>query len=94
METSKRLKNKAAKYQYQYDSKGKTIGVFIPIKEWTAISKQYKGLSQEKVGVSKEKQKIKNDIVKALKEVENHRKGKVKLQTAKDFINEMRKELK
>ena len=92
IKTRKRSKNKQVRYQYQYDDNGKTVGVFIPIKEWTAISKQYKGLGQEHKHPSK--QEVKNGIVTALKEVEMHKKGKAKLQNAKDFIREMRKELK
>jgi hypothetical protein len=88
----KKSKNKPVKYQYQYDGNGKTIGVFIPIKEWTAISKQYKGLGKAPIDNPPSKQEIKNGIISAMKEVEKHRQGKVKLQNAKDFIREMRKE--
>lgn len=33
--------------QYISDSKGKTTGVFIPIKEWNALKNKYKGIEQE-----------------------------------------------
>jgi hypothetical protein len=89
---TKKTKGKPARYQYQYDTAGKTIGVFIPIKEWKAISKRYKGLSDEPV--TKQKEKIKKDITAALNEVQKHTQGETKLQNAKDFIREMRKELK
>ena len=39
----------------------------------------------------KSKAKIKQGIVAAMKEVELHRKGKIKLQEAKDFIREMKR---
>jgi hypothetical protein len=37
--------------QYISDSKGKTTGVFIPIKEWNKLKAKYKGIEQEEVDI-------------------------------------------
>ena len=37
--------------QYISDSKGKTTGVFIPIKEWEALKSKYKGLGDNDIDV-------------------------------------------
>jgi hypothetical protein len=37
--------------QYISDSKGKTTGVFIPIKEWEDLKARYKGLEDETMEV-------------------------------------------
>ena len=37
--------------QYISDSSGKTTGVFIPIKEWLKLKKQFDGLEQAEVNI-------------------------------------------
>lgn len=37
--------------QYISDSKGKTTGVFIPIKEWEDLKSKYKGLGDKEMDV-------------------------------------------
>jgi hypothetical protein len=37
--------------QYISDNKGKTTGVFIPIKEWNALKNKYKGIEQEDLDI-------------------------------------------
>lgn len=37
--------------QYISDSKGKTTGVFIPIKEWNALKNKFKGIEQEEMDI-------------------------------------------
>ncbi len=37
--------------QYISDSKGKTTGVFIPIKEWNKLKEKYKGIEQEEIDI-------------------------------------------
>lgn len=37
--------------QYISDSSGKTTGVFIPIKEWLQLKKQFDGLDQAEVNI-------------------------------------------
>src|SRR6056297_4068845 len=37
--------------QYISDSKGKTTGVFIPIKEWNKLIAKYKGIEQEDMDI-------------------------------------------
>ena len=70
--------------QYVADHTGKPTGVFIPIKEWEKLKKIIIN-PQEK---EPNKNEILSGIRKSLEEVELHLKGKIKLQNAKDFINE------
>lgn len=37
--------------QYISDSKGKTAGVFIPIKEWNILKNKYIGIEQEEIDI-------------------------------------------
>ncbi len=37
--------------QYISDSTGKTMGVFIPIKEWNEIKRKFKGIEQEEIDI-------------------------------------------
>ena len=37
--------------QYISDSKGKTTGVFIPIKEWNMLRSKYKGIDQADIDI-------------------------------------------
>lgn len=39
--------NKTMNLQYISDNKGKTTGVFIPIKDWEELKKEVKGLSEK-----------------------------------------------
>lgn len=38
--------------QYIPDSKGQTMGGFIPISEWNSLKNKYKGIEQEEVDIS------------------------------------------
>ena len=37
--------------QYISDSKGKTTGVFIPIKEWNKLKEKFKGIEKEEIDI-------------------------------------------
>ena len=37
--------------QYISDSKGQTMGVFIPINEWNNLKSKYKGIEQEELDI-------------------------------------------
>jgi len=44
---------------------------------------------KEVMRLTKEQKKFIDDLKNSLKEVELHRQGKIKLQTARDFLNEL-----
>ena len=74
--------------QYIADHNGKPSGVFIPIKEWEKLKKYISDdISNQYSEPSK--QEILNGIKQSLKEVKLHMQGKIKLQRAKDFLNEL-----
>jgi len=43
----------------------------------------------KKLRLTKEQKEFTDDLKSSLKEVELHRKGKIKLQPARDFLNEL-----
>jgi len=76
--------------QYLTDSKGKYTGVFIPIKDWEAIKDKLKGVDIEELNMEKAStDKLLAGVKDALDEVKNYTLGKVKLQTAEDFLDEL-----
>ena len=75
------------KLQYITDSKGKNMGVFIPIKDWEIIKSKLKELGVEEPQPTKEE--ILYGLEEALKEVKLHTQGKIELQTAEDFLDEL-----
>jgi hypothetical protein len=70
------------------DSKGKTAGVFIPIKDWKALKKQHKDLELLEI-VEPSKAEIILGIKQAIKEVNLIKKGKLKGINAKELMNEL-----
>ncbi len=73
--------------QYIIDGIGNTSAVLIPYKDWLLIKKQLKLKDEEYPEPSKEA--ILHGIKEAMNEVTLHIKGKKKLQTAKEFLNEL-----
>ena len=73
-------------FQYTFDSKGKTIGVFVPLREWEQITSELK-----KKSVTKERKKktILSGIEKGLKEVNQIEKGKLKPISIKQLLSEL-----
>lgn len=74
--------------QYISDSKGKTAGVFIPIKDWEALKKKHDGLDEEEYR-EPTKQEILDGIKQAVKEVNLIKQGKLKATPLKDFLDEL-----
>lgn len=75
--------------QYTYDSKGKKLGVFIPIGEWKKIAKKYKELDDAANDNVPTKQDILNSVKEGLEQVKLHQKGKLKLKTAQQLLDEL-----
>lgn len=67
--------------QYISDENGNRTAVIIPIEIWESKFKQFDD------DLSKEE--IKEDLREAIKEVKLYKQGKVKLQSARDFLHEL-----
>ncbi len=75
--------------QYTYDSKGRPLGVFIPINEWIEITEKYKELGEPTQELPPSKQEIIDSIQEGLRQVKLHGEGKIKLKTAKQLFDEL-----
>ena len=77
--------------QYVSDHKGRRTGVYIPIKEWEKMAKRYdlptKEDDDDEMPLTKEQ--LIADVKEALEEVKLYKQGKVQLQSARDFLNEL-----
>ena len=73
--------------QYLTDNSGNYTGVFIPIKDWEILKIKFKDFDFEEPEPTKEE--ILEGLKEALIESKLHSEGKIKLQTAKDFLNEL-----
>jgi ferritin len=67
--------------QYVNDAEGNVHSVQVPVAEWKKLLKALRGREQE--------QKIKSDIIAALKEIEEMRKSKTRQQTLQEFLSEL-----
>ncbi|TVR36677.1 MAG: hypothetical protein EA392_14610 [Cryomorphaceae bacterium] len=76
------------KLQVIQDSKGNATGVYIPIKEWNALKKQYKELEaleyQEPT-----KEQILQELKEAVNELKLVEQGKLKARPAKELLDEL-----
>lgn len=76
--------------QYTYDNKGRALGVFIPIGEWKKIAKKYKELDvPEVVDTPPTRQEILQSIKEGIQQAKLHQKGKIKLKTAQQLLDEL-----
>ena len=74
--------------QYLSDNSGKPAGVFIPIKDWEKLKKQFKWIEQDEYKEPTKKE-ILDNIRQGLKEVQLIEQGKMKATPLKDFLNEL-----
>lgn len=70
--------------QYITDKKGKKNAVLLPLSDWENIQKELKEL--EKL---RDKKQFILELKGAIDEVSLAKEGKIKLQSAKDFLNEL-----
>ena len=70
------------------DTRGKATGVFIPIRDWKELKKQYKGLE-----VLENEEPTKEQILQELKEAVIElvliEQGKLKARPVKELLNEL-----
>ncbi|MGM1431059.1 hypothetical protein ACS126_17520 [Sphingobacterium lactis] len=70
------------------DSKGKATGVYIPIKEWKALKKQYRDLEDLEYD-EPTKEQILQELKEAVQELKLIEQGKIKARAAKELLNEL-----
>lgn len=75
--------------QYIANRNGNTTSVVIPIHDWEALKKKYKGIEDELEYEEPTKEEIKENIRQGLKEVKLIEQGKMKATPLKDFLNEL-----
>ncbi|MBB3836630.1 lipoate synthase [Runella defluvii] len=80
--------------QYITDKRGRKKAVIIPIKEWEKYQKALDLLEekQELEAPIFTKDEIITNIKEAVEEVKLYRQGKIELQTAEDFLAELKQE--
>ncbi len=75
-------------FQYTYDTKGKPVGVFVPINEWEQITSELKNKKNVKKS-SAEKNSILTSIEKGMKEVKMIEEGNLKSISLKQLLDEL-----
>jgi hypothetical protein len=70
--------------QYITDHKGRKNAVQLPMNDWLRIQKELKELER-----LRDKKAFFEDLKNSVEEVKLAKEGKVKLQSAKDFLNEL-----
>ena len=76
------------KLQIIQDSKGKATGVYIPIREWKELKKQYKDLEALEYE-EPTKEQILQEIKEAVNELKLIEQGKLKARPAKELLDEL-----
>ncbi|MEK6780353.1 MAG: hypothetical protein AABY93_01520 [Bacteroidota bacterium] len=74
-------------FQYTFDSKGKTVGVFVPLREWEQIKHEL--LRRRSGNPGLKKKGILLGIEKGLKQVKQIEKGNLKSISLKQLLNEL-----
>jgi hypothetical protein len=70
------------------DSKGKATGVYIPIREWKELKKQYKDLESLEYEEPTREQ-ILQELKEAVNELKLVEQGKLKARPAKELLDEL-----
>jgi hypothetical protein len=73
-------------FQYTYDTKGKPVGVFVPINEWEKITTGLKK-KKPKSKVPKDKNKILASGERGMKQVNQIEKGKLRSIPLKQLLD-------
>jgi len=83
-----------ASLQYITDKKGHKKAVIIPIKEWEKYQKALNLLEakQESEAPVFTKKEVLTSLKEAVEEVKLYREGKIELQTADNFLKELKQE--
>ncbi|WP_373523732.1 hypothetical protein [Aquiflexum sp.] len=76
------------KLQIIQDSKGKATGVYIPIREWKELKKQFKDLEALEYE-EPTKEQILQEIKEAVNELKLVEQGKLKARPAKELLDEL-----
>ena len=76
------------KLQIIQDTLGKTTGIYIPINDWMALKKKFKGLEEIEYK-EPTKEQILTELKEAVIELGKIEKGEIKARSAKEFLNEL-----
>lgn len=73
-------------FQYTYDTKGKPLGVFVPLNEWEKITTILKSTGSK---AKRKKPDVLSGILKGLTQVRAIEKGKMKSIPLKQLLDEL-----
>ena len=73
--------------QYIADNKGRTTGVFIPIKDWDKLTKKYKGLKDDENKMTYVPEWQKKMVQERVEKYDNSPESWIDLDQALDDIN-------
>lgn len=73
-------------FQYTYDTKGKPLGVFVPLNEWEKITTILKSTG---IKAKRKKPDVLSGILKGLTQVRAIEKGKMKSIPLKQLLDEL-----
>ncbi len=76
------------KLQIIQDSNGKATGVYIPIRDWKELKKQYKNLESLEYE-EPTKEQILQELKEAVKELKLVEQGKLKARPVKELLDEL-----
>ncbi len=82
--------------QYISNQKGERTAVVVPINEWNKIKERLDlpddGEDRDEDGLPLTKAALLADVKEALEEVKLYKQGKIKMQSARDFLKELESE--
>jgi len=70
------------------DGKGKATGVFIPIREWRKLKRQYRGLADLETDEPSKEQTLK-ELREAVVQLKMVQEGKMKARPAQELLDEL-----
>ncbi|WP_245565393.1 hypothetical protein [Spirosoma spitsbergense] len=89
-------KTRMMNVQYISNQKGERTAVVVPINEWNKIKERLDlpddGEDRDEDGLPLTKAALLADVKEALEEVKLYKQGKIKMQSARDFLKELESE--
>ena len=74
--------------QYLTNNIGEKTGVYLPINDWFVIKNKLQEINFE-INEQISKEEILSDLQEAFSEVKQHQSGKIKMQPAKEYLDEI-----
>lgn len=81
-------------FQYITDKKGRKSAIILPLKQWKKLQKKFNipDLEEEEEKPVFTKAEVLANLKEAVEEVKLYRQGKIQLQTAEEFLEELKQE--